>query len=71
MLIAISNDIKILSNLNSRAHQLQIYSDYDNSTYMGSLPLDLRLNIENRQLMNFYHMHGITVKKFLSSPKLT
>lgn len=30
----------------------------------------MRLNLEHRKLINFYHMHGISVKKFLSSPKL-
>lgn len=70
MLIALSNDIKILSNLNHRGHQSEIISDYENSVILQHIPLELRLNMEHRKLINFYHMHGISVKKFMSSPKL-
>ena len=34
------------------------------------MPLDLRLNLENRKLLNFFHIYGISVKKFMSTPKL-
>ncbi len=70
MLIALSNDVKILSNLNSRGHQQEIYSDYDSSRIMQKMPLNLRLYLQHRKLINFAHMHGISVKKFMSSPKL-
>jgi len=26
--MAVTNDVKVLSNLNSRGHQLEVYSDY-------------------------------------------
>ena len=67
----LSNDCKILSNLNSRGHQTEIYSDYQQSSILSSLPTLLRHNLENQKLINFAHMHGITIKKFLSSPKLS
>ncbi len=70
MLIALSNDVKILSNLTNRGYQCEVFSDYENSSILNKMPLDLRLNLENRKLINFYHMHGISVKKFMSTPKL-
>lgn len=71
MLIALTNDIKILSNLNHRGYQAEIITDYDNSTILKNTPIDLRLNLENRKIINFFHNHGISVKKFMNTPKLT
>lgn len=38
VLMVISNDTKVLSNLNSRAHQLEVYSDYANSRITSNMP---------------------------------
>lgn len=38
MLLAISGDVKILSCLNSRGHQAEIYSDYDNCNMLKKIP---------------------------------
>ena len=70
MLLALSNDVKILSHLNSRGHQLEIYSDYENSIICKKMPLQLRLKSENYKLINFQHSFGISVRKFLNSSKL-
>ena len=70
MIIAISNDTKILSRLNNRGYQCQVYSDYENSTILKRMPLDLRLNLEHRKLLNVFHIYGISVKKFMDTPKL-
>ena len=70
MIIAISGDTKILSLLNNRGYQTQVYCDYENSTILNKMPIYLRLNIENRKLLNFFHIYGISVKKFMSTPKL-
>ena len=45
MLIALSGDTKILSSLNNQGYQVEIISDYDNSTILKNLSLDLRLNL--------------------------
>jgi hypothetical protein len=34
------------------------------------MPIKLRLKAENCKLLNFQHTYGISVKKFLNSPKL-
>lgn len=70
MVIGLSNDTKILSNLNSRGHQLEIYSDYENSRFLKKMPVDLKIKAENYKLVNFQHSFGISVKKYLNSPKL-
>lgn len=70
MLLALSNDVKILSCLNSRGHQLEIYSDYENSVICKRMPLALRFKAENYKVINFQHSFGISVKKFLNSPRL-
>ena len=38
ILMAITNEVKILSNLNSRAHQLEVFSDYENSLITFNMP---------------------------------
>lgn len=70
MLIALTNDTKVLSNLNSRGHQLEIYSNYDDSKILKKMPLNLRFKAENYKLINFQHSYGISVQKFLNFPKL-
>ena len=70
ILMAISNDTKVLSNLNSRGHQLEIYSDYANSKITAQMPTELKIQIENRKLLNFQHAHGISVQKFIDYQKL-
>jgi gamma-glutamyl hydrolase len=70
MLLCISNDTKILSNLNNRGFQGEVYLDYENSAIFKKMPLDLRLNIENKKLLNFHHVYGISVKKFTTTTKL-
>ena len=56
--------------MNNQGYQCEIYTDYENSTILKNIPLDLRLNMENRKLINNYHVFGILVKKFMSTPKL-
>lgn len=34
------------------------------------MPLKLKVNIENKKLINFMHSHGITVTKFQANAKL-
>lgn len=70
MLLALSGETKILSHLNSRGHQTEIFSHYDNSWMLKKMPIKLRLKAENCKLINFQHTYGISVKKFLSNPKL-
>lgn len=69
-MIALTNDVKILSNLNSKGHELPIYSEYHNSRFLGSMPPQLRLLVEHRKLLNFSHMHGLSLAKYTRSPKL-
>jgi hypothetical protein len=68
--MAITNDVKILSNLNSRMHQLEIYPDYKKSIIFRDMPSSLRIQIENRKIINFQHAHGISVQKFRLNDKL-
>jgi hypothetical protein len=35
------------------------------------MPTNLKIQIENRKLMNFAHAYGISIQKFLNTPKLT
>lgn len=37
---------------------------------LNKMPIKLRLKAENCKLLNFQHTYGISVKKFLNSPKL-
>ena len=66
VLMAITNDVKILSNLNSRSHQLEVFSDYENSAVTSAMPTELKIQIENRKLINFQHVHGISLQKFIN-----
>lgn len=66
----ITNDTKTLSQLNSRGHQIEIYSQYEDSFILSEMPLELRIKAENYKLINFQHSYGITVKKFLNTQKL-
>jgi len=34
------------------------------------MPLDLRINLEHRKLINNHHVYGISIKKFMNTPKL-
>lgn len=69
VLLMLSEDTKVLSNLNSRNHTLDIWSDYDNSIIFRDMPINIRVNIENKKLLNFFHMHGISASRFLYSEK--
>lgn len=71
MLLALSGDVKILSRLNSRGHQVEIFSNYEKSWMLKKMPVKLRLKAENCKLLNFQHTYGISVKKFLNNPKLS
>lgn len=37
---------------------------------MKTMPVRLRLLVENKKLINFQHAHGISVSKFLKYPRL-
>jgi gamma-glutamyl hydrolase len=71
ILLSLSGDSKVLSSLNSRGHQVELYSHYSNSRFLSQMPLHLRLKAEHLKLLNFQHSYGISVTKFLHTQKLT
>ena len=64
-----SGDMKILNPLNSKNHTLDIFSYYDQSEILKNMPLNMRVNLENKKLLNFAHMNGISMNGFMVDDK--
>lgn len=69
VLMMITEDTKVLSTLNSRNHTSEVWAHYEDSLIFRDMPTQIRLNIENRKLLNFFHRHGISLNRFLYNEK--
>jgi gamma-glutamyl hydrolase len=69
VLMMITEDTKVLSTLNSRNHTLEGWTNYEDSAIFKDMPTNIRVNIENKPLLNFFHRHGISLSRFLYNEK--